>query len=136
MEAFFDRACEFYDHYSGEILDRRATIAGIRAELTQMEEFGVFDWKRRSEKPVGERIISTKMFHKAKGDEMRSRVVARDHTDGAPAPDLVRAGTPPTRTLKLVSSRMMSKSRLRHTTFQWRSFTSGSSEAFGSSSGT
>ena len=34
MEAFFDGA--------GEILDRDATIAGIRAELTQMQEFGVF----------------------------------------------------------------------------------------------
>ena len=39
---FFDAAGEFYDHYTGEILDRDATIAGIRAELTQMQEFGVF----------------------------------------------------------------------------------------------
>ena len=33
---FFDAAGEFYDHHTGEILDRDATIAGIRAELTQM----------------------------------------------------------------------------------------------------
>ena len=43
MEAFFDAAGEFYDHYTGEILDRDATVAGIRAELTQMQEFGVFE---------------------------------------------------------------------------------------------
>ena len=40
---FFDAAGEFYDHYTGEILDRDATIAGIRAELTQLKEFGVFE---------------------------------------------------------------------------------------------
>ena len=34
MEAFFDAAGEFYDHYTGEMLDRDVTIAGIRAELT------------------------------------------------------------------------------------------------------
>ena len=36
MEAIFDEAGESHDHYNGEILDRDATIAGIRAELTQM----------------------------------------------------------------------------------------------------
>ena len=34
MQAFFDAAGEFYDHYTGEILDRDAAIVGIRAELT------------------------------------------------------------------------------------------------------
>ena len=43
LEAFFDAAGKFYDHYTGEILDRDATIAGIRAELTQLQEFGVFE---------------------------------------------------------------------------------------------
>ena len=52
VEAFFDRAGEFYDHYTGEVLDRDATTAGIRAELTQMQEFGVFEWTRRTEKPA------------------------------------------------------------------------------------
>ena len=37
---FFDSAGEFYDHYTGEIFDRNATIAGIRAKLMQMQEFG------------------------------------------------------------------------------------------------
>ena len=77
MEVFVVAVGEFYDHYTGEILDRDATIAGIRAELTQMQEFGVFEWKRKSEKPPNEKVISTKMFHKAKGDEVRSRIVAR-----------------------------------------------------------
>ena len=112
MEAFFDAAGEFYDNYTGEILDRDATIAGIRAELTQMQEFGVFEWKRKSEKPPNEKVISTKMVHKAKGDEVRSRIVARELADGVFAPEH-HAGTPPTWALKLVISRMMSKDRTR-----------------------
>ena len=112
MEAFFDAAGEFYDHYTGEILDRDATIAGIRAELTQMQEFGVFEWKRKSEKPPNEKVISTKMFRKAKGDEVRSRIVAREYADGVFAPEH-HAGTPPVWALKLVISRMMSKGRTR-----------------------
>ena len=87
MEAFFDAAGEFDDHYTGEILDRDATIAGIRAELTQMQEFGVFEWKRKSEKPPNEKAKSTKMFHEAKGDEVRSRIVAWEFADGVFAPE-------------------------------------------------
>ena len=94
MEAFFDAAGEFYDHNTGEILDRDATIAGIRAELTQMQEFGVFEWKRKSEKPPNEKVTSTKMFHQAKGDEVRSRIVAREFADGVFAPEH-HGGTPP-----------------------------------------
>ena len=112
MEACFDAAGEFYDHYTGEILDRDATIAGIRAELTQMQEFGVFEWKRKSEKPPNEKVTSTKKFHEAKGDEVRSRIVAREFADGVFAPEH-HAGTPPTWALKLVISRMMSKGRTR-----------------------
>ena len=97
-------------HY--QILDRDATIAGLRAELTQMQEFGVFERKRKSEKPPNEEVTSTKMFRKAKGDEIRSRIVARDYADGVFAPEHY-AGTPPTWALKLVISRMMSKGRSR-----------------------
>ena len=95
MEAFFDAAGEFHDHYTGKILNRDETIAGIRAELTQMQEFGVFEWKLRSEKTSNEKIISTKMFHKAKGDEVRSIIVAREYADGVFAPGH-HASTPPT----------------------------------------
>ena len=69
-------------------------------------------WKRKSEKPPDEKVISTKMFHKAKGDEVRSRIVAREFADGVSAPEH-HAGTPPTWALKLVISRMMSKGRTR-----------------------
>ena len=99
VEAFFDTAGEFYDHYTDEVLDRDAT-------------FGVFEWKRRTEKPAAEKIISTKMFHKAKGDEVRSRIVAREFADGVFALER-HAGTPSTWALKLVISRMVSKSRTR-----------------------
>ena len=61
---------------------------------------------------TNEKVISTKMFHKAKGDEVRSRVVAREYADGVFAPEH-HAGTPPTWVLKLVISRMMSKGRTR-----------------------
>ena len=111
MEAFFDAAGEFYDHYTGETLDRDATIAGIRAELTQMREFGVFERQRKSEKPPNEKVTSTKMFHKAKG-QVQSRIVAREFADGVFAPEH-HAGTPPTWALKLVISRKMSKGRTR-----------------------
>ena len=77
-----------------------------------MQEFGVFEWKRKSEKPPNERVISTKMFHKAKRDEVQSRIVAREFADGVFAPEH-HAGTPPTWALKLVISRMMSKGRTR-----------------------
>ena len=53
-----------------------------------------------------------KMFHKAKGDEVRSRIVTREFADGVFAPKH-HAGTPPTWALKLVISRMMSKGRTR-----------------------
>ena len=112
MEASFDAAGEFYDHYTGEILGRDATLAGIRAELTKMQEFGVLEWKRKSEKPPNEKVISTKMFHKSKGDNIRSRIVAREYADGVFAPEH-HAGTPPTWALKLVISRMLPKGRTR-----------------------
>ena len=77
-----------------------------------MQEFGVFEWKRNSEEPPNEKVISTKMFHKAKVYEVRSRIVAREHADGVFAPEQ-HAGTPPTWAPKLVISRMMSKGRTR-----------------------
>ena len=93
MEAFYDAAS--YDHYTGEILDRDATLAGIGGELTQMQEFGVFEWKRKCQKPPNEKVISTKMFHKAKRDEVGSSVVAREYANEVFAPEH-HAGTPPT----------------------------------------
>ena len=50
--------------YTGEIFDRDATIAGIRAELMQVEEFGVFEWNRRSEKRVGEGVVNSPALSK------------------------------------------------------------------------
>ena len=130
MEAFLDAAGEFYDHYTGEILDRDETIAGIRAELTQLQEFGMLEWTRKSEKPPTEKVISTKMFDNAKGDEVRSRIVAREYSDGVSAPEH-HASTLPTWAMKLVI-RMMSRVvhvSLRHTMCQLRSSMPGSREA-------
>ena len=67
---------------------------------------------RKSKKPPTERVLSTKMFHEAKGDEVRSRIVARECANGVFAPEH-HAGTPPTWALKLVISRKMSKGRTR-----------------------
>ena len=77
-----------------------------------MQELGVFEWKRKSEKPPNEKVMSTKMIHKAMGDEARSRVVAREYADGVFAREH-HAGTTPTWALKLVISRMISKGRTR-----------------------
>ena len=52
------------------------------------------------------------MFHKAKGDEVRSRIVAREYADGVFAAEH-HAGPPPTWALKLVIGRLMSKGRTR-----------------------
>ena len=69
--------------------------------------------KRKSEKPRYEKkVISTKMFHKAKREEIRSRIAALEFADGVFAPEH-HAGTPPTWALKLVISRMKSKGRTR-----------------------
>ena len=94
----------------------------------------LFEWKRKSEKPPIEEVMSTKMFHKAKG-EVRSRIVALEFADGVFTPEH-HAGTPPTRALKLVISRMMSKVRTRqfasHDCVSWlHSSMPGSREACG-----
>ena len=67
------------------------------------------------------------MFHKAKGDEVRSRIVARENTDGVFAHEN-HAGTPTTGDQQRVVC-----DSLRRMMFQWHSFTPGSGEAFGSS---
>ena len=42
---------------------------------------GAEDNRASPEKPPNEKVISTKMFHKAKGHEVRSRIVAREYPD-------------------------------------------------------
>ena len=112
VEAFFDRAGEFYDHYTGEVLDRDATTAGIRAGLTPMQEFGVFEWNEERRYRLQRRSSARKCSTKRKGDEVRSRIVAREYADGVFAPEH-HASTPPTCALKLMISRVVSKSRTR-----------------------
>ena len=96
-----------------EILDRDATIAGIRAEPTQMQLFGVFAWKRTSPRnhPVRKssaRRCSTKPMDTKFGQELwhESTLMQCLHLSTTPA-------LHPHRALKLVISRMMSKGRTR-----------------------
>ena len=109
---FFDAASEFDDHFTGEILDRDATIAGIRAELTQMQEFGVFEWKRKSEKATQRESHQHEDVPQSQGRRGPVKNCGTKYADGVFAPEH-HAGTPPTWALKLVISRMMSKGRTR-----------------------
>ncbi|CAK0826802.1 unnamed protein product [Prorocentrum cordatum] len=104
-----------HDQYTGEVLPKELVLEGVKRELDEREEFEaeVVVWKRRSEKPAGERVISTKLFHTRKGpDCVRSRIVARDFAGGVFAPGHY-AGTPPTWALKLVISRLASRGQVR-----------------------
>ncbi|CAK0901850.1 unnamed protein product [Prorocentrum cordatum] len=97
-------AGSFHDQYTGEFLPKELVLEGVKRELDEMEEFEVMVWKKRSEKPPGERVISTKLFHTRKGpDCVRSRVVARDFAGGVFV----------TWALKLVISRLASRRESR-----------------------
>ncbi|CAK0869006.1 unnamed protein product [Prorocentrum cordatum] len=110
-EKLFARS--FHDQYTWEVLPKELVLEGVKRELDEMEEFEVMVWKKRSEKPPGERVISTKLFHTRKGpDCVRSRIVARDFAGGVFAPEHY-AGTPPTWALKLVISRLESRGESR-----------------------
>ncbi|CAK0795272.1 unnamed protein product [Prorocentrum cordatum] len=91
----------------------RLALEGAKRELDAMEEFEAMAWKRRREKPPGERVISTELFHARKGpDCARSRIVARDSAGGVFAPEH-SAEAPPTWALKLVISRLASRGESR-----------------------
>ena len=81
-------AGSFHDQFTGEVLPKELVLEGVKRELDEMDEFEVMVRKRRSEKPAGERVISTKLFHTRKGpDCVRSRIVARDFAGGVFAPE-------------------------------------------------
>eukprot|EP00959_Pyramimonas_sp_CCMP1952_P370063 7750426-Pyramimonas_sp.AAC.1 len=76
-------AGSFHDQHTGEVLPKELVLEGVKRELDEMEELEVMVWKKRSEKPPGERVISTKLFHTRKGpDCVRPRIVARDFAGG------------------------------------------------------
>ena len=67
----------FHDPDTGEVLNREKVVEAVRNELDEVDSFNVSQWRRRSEKPVGEKVISTKLFHKLKHDgTAKSRIVA------------------------------------------------------------
>ena len=113
FEDLLKYAGKFHDYYTGEELPKDLVIEGIRTELAEMQDFSVFEWRRAEERKEGEKMITTKMFHKKKSDtEVRSRIVARQYADGAREPEY-HAGTPPTWALKLVISRAASRGTRR-----------------------
>ena len=106
MDSFFEKAGEFYDHYTSEVLDRDAAVAGIKEELGEMTDFQVFERRRRADKPPGEPLLSTKVFRQRRSDNtVRSRIVARQFAETY-APEH-HIGTPPTWLLKIVLSRVI-----------------------------
>ena len=75
MEACLDTAGECCDCDAGEVLGWNAKVDGIRSEPTQLQESEMFKRRRKYEKPTIETVNSTKTSHKAKRDEVQSRVV-------------------------------------------------------------
>ena len=112
FDEYFSKTGVFHDFYTGEALPKELVTAAVRNELAEMDAFEVMQWRRRSDKPEGVKVISTKLFHKLKDETtVRSRIVARQFAD-SPAPEH-HAGTPPVWALKLVLSRCTSRGRGR-----------------------
>ena len=86
-----------------------ATVAGVRSEPTQMQECGVFKWRRRHKRSSMETVISTEMSHDAKKNEAHAMRVSEHYVS-----------TPCTRT-----------QRLSHAIRYPRSFMVGSREVCG-----
>ena len=73
MEACFDTAGECHDCDAGQAPSWNVTVAGIRAESTQMQKYEMFKRRRKSKRSPTETVISTKTFHKAKRETRSSR---------------------------------------------------------------
>ena len=102
LKVVFDTAGEFRDHYNGEVLDWSLKITGTDNETTRIEKSGVPTRRRKSKKPLTQRVIHTNVFNRSKRNQVRSRVVTRDDTAGVSAPEHYVSAR---------ASRMMSKGR-------------------------
>ena len=72
----------FHDHYTGQALNKEKVVEAVRNDLDEMYSFSVLQWRRRSEKPASEKVISTTLFHKLKNEgTVRSRIVLRQFAD-------------------------------------------------------
>ena len=93
FETFFRGTGAFHDHYTVEALNKEKLLESALNDLDEMDSFSMMQWRRRSEKPVGAKVISNKLFHKLKDEgAVRSRIVARQFAD-APLHE-THAGTP------------------------------------------
>ena len=82
---FFRGTGAFHDHYSGEAWKKEKVVEAVRNDFHEMDSFSVMQWRRRSENPVGETVISTELFAKLKDEgAVRSRMVAGKFAEGQP----------------------------------------------------
>ena len=88
------------------------TVAGVRSELTQMQEREVFKWRRGYKRSSRETVISTTMSHKAKRDKAQPRIVIPECADAMRVSEHC-ASTPSARAKRLMINRTMSKCRTR-----------------------
>ena len=87
MEVCLDSTGECCECDAGEVLNRNATVAGIRSQPTQMQECEVSKRRRKYEESSIETVISTTTSHKAKRDEAQPRVVTHEYADAMRAPE-------------------------------------------------
>ena len=90
----------------------RATVAGVRSELTQLQECEVFKWRRRYKRSSMQTVTSTRMPHEAKRNRAQPRIVIPEYADAMRVSEHY-ASTPCTRAQRLMINSMMSKCRIR-----------------------
>ena len=89
-----------------------ATVAGVRSELTQVQECEVFKRRRRYKRSSMETVISTRMSHEAKRNKTQPRIVMLECADAMRVSEHYPS-TPCTRTQRLMINNVVSKCRTR-----------------------
>ena len=78
----------------GQLFPKDKLMEGRRREMMNLAHFGVATLVRRDRLPKGTRIISTRWEEKWKGEDVRSRFVARDYRHLDPKREDIFAATP------------------------------------------
>ena len=119
FNTFFRGTGVFHDHHTGQALNKEKVVEAVRNDLDEMYSFSVLQWRRRSEKPASEKVISTTLFHKLKDEgTVRSRIVLRQFAD-------VPLHEPSTNLVAETVSVIASKGNGRQMTSPFRSSTLG-----------
>jgi hypothetical protein len=73
----------YRDSVTGEVLDEKQTLEGMRLELQNLADFGVFKPATRQQAAdAGKHIVGTRWVLRNKGDRVKARVVAQELNRG------------------------------------------------------